>query len=38
MSHGGGGAPVTGVTVGRVLQHQRGKERVRRTPLASHNT
>jgi hypothetical protein len=37
MSHGGGGAPVTGGTGGGILQHRKGKERVRRTPLASHD-
>jgi hypothetical protein len=38
MSHGGGGALVTGGAGGGggVLQHRRGKERVRRKPLASH--
>jgi hypothetical protein len=34
MSHSGKGAPVTG---GKVLQCRRRRERVRRTPLVSHN-
>jgi hypothetical protein len=38
MSHGGEGAPVTGGADGRVLQCQRGKERVTLTPHLSHNT
>jgi hypothetical protein len=37
MSHGGGGAPVTGDDGGRVLQHQRRGEKVRRMPIASHD-
>jgi hypothetical protein len=37
MSHGDGGAPVTGGAGGGVMQHQRGKERVRHTPLTSHD-
>jgi hypothetical protein len=37
MSHGGGDAPVTGGAGGRVLQCQMRRERVRRTPLASHD-
>jgi hypothetical protein len=37
MSNSGRGTPVTGGTGGGVLQHQRRGEKVRRTPLASHN-
>jgi hypothetical protein len=37
MSHGGGGAPIMGGAGGRVLQCRRGRERVRRTPLVSHD-
>jgi hypothetical protein len=37
MSHGGGGASVMGVTGGGVLQCQRRRDRVMRTPLASHD-
>jgi hypothetical protein len=37
MSHGGRGDPVTGGTGDRVLQCQRGRERVRCKPLVSHD-
>jgi hypothetical protein len=37
MSHGGRGAPVTGNAGGGVLQHRRRREKVRRTPLVSHD-
>jgi hypothetical protein len=37
MSHGASGASLMGGTGGRVLQCQRGRERVRRTPLVSHD-
>jgi hypothetical protein len=38
MSHSGGGAPVMGGTGGGVLQCRRRRDRVRRTPLMSHDT
>jgi hypothetical protein len=38
MSHSGGGAPVMGGTGGGVLQCRRRRDRVRRTPLVSHDT
>jgi hypothetical protein len=37
MSHGGRGAPVTGGAGGGVLQHRRRGEKVRCTPLVSHD-
>jgi hypothetical protein len=37
MSHGGGDDPVKGGAGGGVLQHQRRGEKVRRTPLVSHD-
>jgi hypothetical protein len=37
MSNGGGGAPVTGGVGGGVLQCRRRRERVRRTPIESHD-
>jgi hypothetical protein len=38
MSNGGGGATVMGGVSGRVLQCRRRKERVRHTPIESHDT
>jgi hypothetical protein len=37
MSHGASGASLMGGTGGGVLQCQRGRERVRRTPFVSHD-
>jgi hypothetical protein len=37
MSNSGGGAPVMGGIVGRVLQCRRRRERMRCTPIASHD-
>jgi hypothetical protein len=37
MSNGGGGAPMTGGIGGGVLQCRRRRERVRRTPITSHD-
>jgi hypothetical protein len=37
MSYGGGGTPITGGTGGGILQCRRRRERVRRTPLVSHD-